>query len=236
MDITTIRSTSRNWYVGGSILLALAVRGWAVDRYVIEGPASMTVGGAESLIKVSPMSAGAVDNSLHEIEFTNLPTGVAILPMDPAQGMAVAGPTAFRLMVGAEVPPDPFGPVCQKKGDPAVLGTAVILLEKPVSRFVLLSLPRSVEKPELIHLQIVALDDRGFVVTSYQGDLTLRSSAGLLESDLLAGEQFNRGMAVVPILFRGAAPVGALKIFVEERAPGPGRTVSARGEISVKLK
>lgn len=236
MDITKLRPNLREWVIGGFIGLAWVVQGWAVDRYVVEGPASMIVGGSESIIKVTPLSAEGVDNSLHEIEFTNLPIGVDILPVDPARGMAVAGPTDFRVTVGAHVRPDPFGPVCQKKGEPTVVGSATILLEKPVSRFILVTLPRSVEKPDLIQLQITALDDRGFVVTSYRGDLTLRSSAGSLESDLLLGERFHTGVAVAPIRFRGSAPVGVLRVSVEERTLGPGRTVPAGGELSVKVK
>jgi hypothetical protein len=231
-----MRPTSRKWVMGGFIGLALSVQGWAVDRYVIEGPVSMTVGGLESTIKVTPMAGGGVDKAPHEVEFSNLPTGVEILPIDPSRGMGVAGPTDFRIKVGNGVRAEPLSPLCQMKGDPSVHGSAVILLEKPVSRFVLFPLPRSVDQPKLLNLQIVALDDRGVVVTSYRGDLVLRSSVGSLENDGVEGEQFNKGVAVIPLLFQGEAPVGTLRISTEERAPSFGRTVSARGEVSMKIK
>lgn len=222
--------------MGGFIGLALAAQGWAVDRYVIEGPVSMTVGGSESIIKVTPMSAGGVDNSSHEIEFVNLPTGVEILPIDPSQGMVVAGPTDFKIKVGGTVRPEPLSPVCQKKGDPAVQGSVLIIVEKPIARFLLFPLPRSVDKPNLLQIKIVALDDRGLVVTTYGGDLILRSSVGQLESEQVLGSLFDKGTAVTPLLFRGIPPVGTLRVSVEERVPGSGRTTPAQGEVSVKLK
>lgn len=231
-----MRPTSQKWVMGGFIGLALAAQGWAVDRYVIEAPTSLTIGDSGALIKVTPMAGGAVDSTAHEVEFTNLPVGVSILPVDPATDLGVSGPTSFKIFVSSNVRPGPLSPVCQKKEVPSVQGSAVILLEKPVSRFVLFPLPRSVEKPGLTQLQIVALDDRGIVVPSYRGDLFLRSSAGQLESDQVLGNEFDKGVAVVPLLFRGAIPVGVVRVSVEEQVPGPGRTTSAQGETSVKSK
>lgn len=235
METGKIGPTSK-WLIGGFSGLALTVQGWAVDRYSIEAPVTMTVGSLGSVLKVIPMSERGVDNVLHEIEFVNLPTGVEIIPVDPSRGMAVSGPTHFLVRVSETVQPGPLSPICLKKGDPRVQGSTVITLENPVARFALLALPRSVEQPQLLQLQIVALDARGGVVPSYAGDLLFQSSSGRIEIDSSLGIKFEKGVAVAPLFFQGAVPVGRVRVTVEERVPGPGRTVPAQGETLVKMK
>jgi hypothetical protein len=236
MALPLTNSFSRIWMICGALFLGLVGQGFAVDRYVLDVPTSVNIGEKDVLIRVTPLASGRVDETSHSVEFVNLLEGIEIHPVDPVQGMVVRGPTDFKLSVGMEVRPGAIGPVCQKVGNPSIQGSAAILLERPAAQFVLSLLPPSVETPLLPQIQIIALDVVGAVVTSYNGEVRLRPSLGVLKDDRVPGDQFSQGVARVSLSWEGLPPSGTFQCVVEEMVPSRGQTELARGEALLKMR
>lgn len=80
----------------------------AVDGYRLEGPKSLPVGG-QGTVTVFPMEGRRADPTPHVIEFTNLPAGVTVSPVDAQAGWTVRGPAEYKIAFSTAVRPGADG-------------------------------------------------------------------------------------------------------------------------------
>lgn len=207
MNITILSQHLRKCLLGGFLVVAFAVQGMAVDRYALEIPSSVMVGGSPTLIKVIPLASGEVDPIPHLVQFIGLPTGVRIDPVAPSSSLVVSGPTQFNLSLDPTLVERRVLVRVQKSGTPKVNGGGFLNVDRPVSVFSIT--PAGMTSPRVgipFRFQVIALDREGAVVRSYKDPVDLRVDIGEVQDSLIEGAQFTKGVAFVDLMFSEATP------------------------------
>lgn len=200
----------------------------AVDGYRLEGPKSLPVGG-EGNLTVFPMEGRRADPTPHDIEFTNLPAGVTVAPVDAQAGWTVRGPTEYKISFSTAVRPGAVGLVVRNRERPAAAGSWVVRAIPATARLVVTPLPARVGDTRR-RIRLVALDDRGLIAVDFRDEVVLTASAGALLNDRVPAERFENGIAEVEIGFRGAPPAGSVRLTARAVAVPVGRKTAPRGE------
>ncbi|MBK6879930.1 MAG: hypothetical protein IPN65_09940 [Elusimicrobia bacterium] len=200
----------------------------AVDGYRLEGPKSLPVGG-EGALTVFPMQGRQADPTPHDIEFTNLPAGVTVAPVDAQAGWTVRGPTEYKISFNTAVRPGMVGLVVRNRERPAAAGSWVVRAIPATARLVVTPLPTRVGDPRR-RVRLVALDDRGLIAVDFRDEVVLTASAGALLNDRVPAERFENGVAEVEVEFRGAPPTGLVRLTARAASVPVGRKAPPRGE------
>jgi hypothetical protein len=208
--------------------LSLAGLSRAVDSYRLDGPSSLPLGG-DTVVTVVPLDGRQPDPTPHDIEFTNLPSGVTVAPVDAEAGWTLRGPAEFKISFSTAVRPGAVGLVVRHAARPATAGSLVLRAVPAAARLVVTPLPARVGDSRR-RLRLIALDDRGLIATDFRDDVVLSSSVGALVSDRVAADQFVNGVAEVEIEFRGKPPTGVVRLTARAASVPVGRRNAPRGE------
>lgn len=206
----------------------------AADRLEVTAPEKVMVGGGSFSIRVVPSQGGAVDSRPTSIQFLNLPKEVTILPKTPEAGLVLNGVTEFQVYISTGFRTGPLGFVVVETSAPTVMGSAVSLVEGMPARVVVSPLPPVVGQLSP-RVQLVVLEARGGVVTSFQEDVLLSVSPGSLEETVVPGNLFQNGMAQVPLVFKGSVPNVPVRVTASLKMTYPGQSARVRGSMTLSL-
>ena len=208
MGIGKIGTTSRNWVIGACIVMACAAQCLAVDRYSLEIPESVMIGGPSVLIKVIPFSASETDLLPHAVKFVGLPLGVRVESLAGSSTLNVAGPTEFRLFVDPSMTERRVVVRVQKSNDKSVNGFGYFNVDRTVAKFSLTPVgmnPLQLGVP--FRFQVVAQDQEGAIVPSFNDAVDLKVDFGSVQGTEIEGPQFIKGIAYVDLVFSDDEPL-----------------------------
>lgn len=241
MDISLTKSILRIGMICGMVLLGLVGQGLAVDRYVLEVPPFVMVGDSESFLTVTPMLAGAVDQTPHNVSFVGLPNGVRVEPLSGASSpLSVTGATRFRVALDPQFSGKNVLCRVQKVGEPLVRGAGYFNVESTVDHFQIT--PAGMTAPEVgvpLRFQIVAMDRVGAVVRSYKEPVELKTDFGSLQESNIPGDSFKDGVVFVNVTFDEADPPGRLNRLVataQRLYPGQGDRATGSVELAIQAE
>lgn len=221
----------------GFTVLTLAAQGLAVDRYIIELPKAAMIGDTGLTLNVIPASEEK-SNSVIPIAFVSLPSGVRVEPVDISLGMAVKGPTSFKLILGAGTSPGFVSIKVKSATSKKIQGQGGLFVQPTVSRFAISPVGTvfggKIGDP--LTLQIKALGADGTVVTAFRDLVDIWVSKGSLDISEIDGSQFSEGIAQFTVRFDDADPVSHLnELTVQCATTYAGQSERASGTYRVAL-
>lgn len=218
-------------------MLGFVGQGLAVDRYKLEVPRAAMAGDPDVTVAVIPLTGAAVDPTPHAISFVGLPRGVALTPMAPSASLTVAGSTLFHVILDPSLAGQRVAVRVQNGGDKAIVGSAVVVVEKTVDHFAVT--PAGMAAPRVgvpFRFQILALDQDGAVVRSFNDPLDVKALYGSVENAAVSGDSFAKGVAFVDVTFGEADPPGRLnRLTVQANILYPGQAERAAGFVDLSI-